>query len=198
MADDLTKDLCKNSHEECSLRHSPKGKVIWLFGLSGSGKSTIAERLEAILAPKKGKWMYRLDGDILRLGLNKDLGFSDQDRQENIRRTAEVAKLFADAGSLVIVSLITPLQSLRTLAKDIIGEDQIVEIYIKSSLETCEKRDPKGLYQKARDGQIKQFTGIDSPFEESTDSDLVIDTENLSIDESVEKIWNFIKKEISY
>lgn len=167
-----------------------KGKVIWLFGLSGSGKSTIADKLEEIMISNKGQSVYRLDGDALRLGLNSDLGFSERDRLENIRRTAEVAKLFADAGFIVIVSLITPLRSMRNLARDIIGRDRFIEVYIKASLEACETRAPKGLYKKARSGEIKEFTGIDSPFEEAEGSDMVIDTEQMSIEESVYWITN--------
>ena len=198
MLNNLTKNKGKVGYDERCQYLSQKGKVVWLFGMSGAGKSTIANRLEEFLTHKQDKIVYRLDGDNLRFGLNSNLGFSEEDRLENIRRTAEVARLFADAGLITIVSLITPMESMRRLAKGIIGQEHFIEIYIKTSLLTCEKRDPKGLYQKVRNGQIKQFTGIDSPFEESMDSDLVIDTEKLSIDESVEKIWNFIKKEISY
>lgn len=162
-------------------------KVIWLFGLSGSGKSTISGRLNEVLV-SEGINVYRLDGDCLRLGLNSDLGFSDEGRMENIRRAAEVAKLFADAGFLVLVSMITPMQSMRALAREIIGANRFVEVYVKASLEACEARDPKGLYKKARNGEIKDFTGIGSPFEEGADSDLLIDTEKLGLEEAAEEI----------
>lgn len=172
----------KNSYSEL------KGQVVWLFGLSGSGKSTIADKLEEVINSEKGIPVYRLDGDSLRMGLNNDLGFSEKDRLENVRRTAEVAMLFANAGFIVIVSLITPLQSMRTLARKIIGNDRFIDIYVKASLESCESRDPKGLYKKARKGDIEEFTGIDSPFDEVLDASLIIDTEKCSIENSVEQI----------
>lgn len=192
MINDIAKETNIISNDNQCRKLSHKGKVIWLFGLSGSGKSTIADRIAEILTSKRSQPTYRLDGDGLRTGLNSDLSFSDQDRRENIRRTAEVAKLFADAGFLVIVSLITPLQSMRTLARSIVGEERYFEVYVKASLETCEARDPKGLYDKVRKGEIKEFTGIDAPFEESLDSDLVINTEQLNLDNSVEKILRHI------
>lgn len=168
------------------------GKVVWLFGLSGSGKSTIADKLEELLRVETSS-VYRLDGDLLRTGLNSDLGFSEQDRMENIRRTAEVAKLFADAGFIVIASLITPLQSMRELAGKIIGMDKFMSIYVKTSLEVCEKRDPKGLYKKARNGEISSFTGIDSPFEVPAGADLVIDTEKYDVEKSAVMVIEHMK-----
>ena len=162
------------------------GKVIWFYGLSGSGKSTIADRLAEILISSRKLAVYRLDGDVLRTGLNSDLGFSERDRVENIRRAAEVAKILADEGFVVIASLITPQRTMRDLARDIIGAEKFVGIYVKASLETCENRDPKGLYKKMRKGEIKSFTGVDSPFEEPADNALVIETELLDIEAAVQ------------
>jgi len=170
-----------------------KGLVIWFTGISGSGKSTIAVELEKELT-KIGKLVYRLDGDNIRQGLCSDLGFSEEDRNENIRRITEVSKLFQDAGIITLVSFISPLKSMRKLAKDKIGDDTFVEVYVKASIETCIKRDPKGMYKKAIAGQIKDFTGISATYESPEKPDIVIDTENLTIVESVNIILNSIKR----
>lgn len=169
-----------------------KGLVIWLTGISGSGKSTIAVELEKELT-QIGKLVYRLDGDNVRQGLCSDLGFTEEDRNENIRRITEVSKLFKDAGIITLVSFISPLKSMRKLAKDKIGDDSFIEAYVKASVETCIKRDPKGMYKKAIAGQIKNFTGISATYESPENADIVIDTENLTIDESVKVILNHIK-----
>lgn len=153
-----------------------KSPVIWLTGLSGSGKSTIANELSKQLM-ELGKLCYILDGDNIRLGLNKDLTFSDDDRKENIRRIAEVAKLMSDAGVITITAFISPFIEERNNAKQIVGEDNFFEIFVDSSLELCESRDPKGLYKKARLGEIKMFTGIDSPYEKPIDPYMVLNTE---------------------
>jgi adenylylsulfate kinase len=150
-----------------------KSPVIWLTGLSGSGKSTIANEL-AIKLQQEGKLAYILDGDNVRMGLNKDLGFSDNDRKENIRRIAEVAKLLSDAGVIVITAFISPFREEREKAKEITGRDNFIEVFVRTSLETCEKRDPKGLYKKARAGEIPMFTGIDSPYEEPLNYDIMV------------------------
>jgi adenylyl-sulfate kinase len=150
-----------------------KSPVIWLTGLSGSGKSTIANEL-AIKLQQEGKLAYILDGDNVRMGLNKDLGFSDNDRKENIRRIAEVAKLLSDTGVIVITAFISPFREEREKAKEIIGRDNFIEVFVRTSLETCEKRDPKGLYKKARAGEIPMFTGIDSPYEEPLNYDIMV------------------------
>jgi len=152
------------------------GAVLWMYGLSGSGKSTLAHRLERELH-SAGRLVKVLDGDNVRVGLNRNLGFSDEDRLENIRRVAEVAKLFADCGIVVIASFITPNNELRRLARDIIGDDDLLEVYVRASYETCANRDPKGLYAKVKAGEVKHFTGRDSSFEEPERPDLVIDTE---------------------
>jgi bifunctional enzyme CysN/CysC len=164
------------------------GKTIWLTGLSGSGKSTIANELSSKLH-NEGKLVYVLDGDNIRMGLNKDLGFSDDDRKENIRRIAEVANLMTDLGVIVITAFISPFEKERQMAKDIIGEDNFIDIYIKAPLEVCEERDPKGLYKKARNGEISMFTGIDSPYEEPINPNMFIKTDKMSIEDSVEFIY---------
>jgi adenylylsulfate kinase len=173
-----------------------KGKVVWLIGLSGSGKSTIAEHLEAKLYDE-GFLTQVLDGDNIRSGLNNNLGFSDADRLENIRRIAEVAKLFANCGIVTLASFITPTEAIRQMAKDIIGEDKYIEVYVSTSLEACEGRDVKGLYDKARQGIIKNFTGIDSVFETPNNSEIILSTEGQTIDETVETLYQFIINKIS-
>ncbi len=170
-------------------------KVIWLYGLSGSGKSTLATALERRLFEEK-RLVYVLDGDNIRTGLNRGLGFSDDDRMENIRRIAEVSKLFLDAGVISINSFITPTDELRNLAREIIGED-LIQVYVKASFETCMQRDVKGLYAKAADGKVPNFTGKDSSFEEPEAPDLVIDTENQSEEESLETLFQFIRPKVA-
>jgi adenylylsulfate kinase len=160
-----------------------KGVAVWMTGLSASGKSTIAVETEKILI-EMGRAVYRLDGDNLRRGLNSDLGFSEKDRFENIRRAAEVCALFVDAGLIVLASFISPLASMRSLARAKTG-DSFIEVYVKADVETCEKRDPKGLYKKARAGEIPDFTGVTAPYEVPPSPDLVLDTERYSIEECV-------------
>jgi adenylylsulfate kinase len=174
-----------------------RGKVIWLIGLSGSGKSTIAEYLEAKLYDE-GFLTQVLDGDNIRSGLNKNLSFSDTDRLENIRRISEVAKLFANCGVVTLASFITPTEAIRQMAKEIIGEDKYIEVYVSTSLEACEDRDVKGLYDKARQGIIKNFTGIDSVFETPQNPAIIIPTEGFTVEESVQKLYDFIIEKISY
>jgi len=170
-----------------------KGLVIWLTGISGSGKSTIAVELEKELT-QIGKLVYRLDGDNIRQGLCSDLGFSEKDRNENIRRITEVSKLFKDAGIITIVAFISPIKSMRELARDKIGTDAFVEVYVKASVETCIKRDTKGMYKKAIAGEIKDFTGISSKYEIPEHPDIIIDTEKLTIEESVMIVLNQIHR----
>jgi len=169
-----------------------KSFVVWLTGFSGSGKSTIANALELSLF-EKGIRSFCLDGDNTRLGINKDLGFSSADRTENIRRVAEMSKLFLESGTIVITSFISPLISDREMAKNIIGDSDFVEVFINCPLEICEERDVKGLYAKARRGEIKDFTGIDSPFEAPLNSDIELFTNQNSIEECVEIILDKIK-----
>jgi len=168
-----------------------KSCTIWMSGLSGSGKSTIANQLETILN-EQGYHTYTLDGDNTRLGLNKGLGFSEEDRIENIRRVAEVAKILNDAGLVVICSFISPFEKNRTQAKEIIGEN-FIEVFIDADLETCEIRDPKGLYKKARTGEIKDFTGISSPFESPTNAIVLKNNTAEDLDRNVNLLVNLIK-----
>ena len=168
-----------------------KGQVLWMTGLSGSGKSTIANELEKILY-SQGKKTYILDGDNIRHGLNKDLGFTDKDRVENIRRVAEVAKLMCDAGLIVITAFISPFRLEREMARSLFEKNDFKEIYISTPLKVAEKRDPKGLYKKARQGKIPNFTGIDSIYEKPTNPELEIDTSKVSLSKAVKKILNII------
>ncbi|PCJ67823.1 MAG: adenylyl-sulfate kinase [Bacteroidetes bacterium] len=175
--------------------HGHNSFVVWFTGLSGSGKSTIAATLQVKLYDMKIN-TYMLDGDNIRLGLNSDLDFSETGRKENIRRIAEVAKLFTDAGSVTLCSFISPYIEEREKAKSIVSPENFLEVYVKCNLEECEKRDVKGLYERARKGEIKNFTGIDSPYEEPENPDIEIDTADLSVEESVELILNKIKSRL--
>lgn len=168
-----------------------RGGVLWFCGLSGSGKSTIAAGVERVLH-QQGRLTVRLDGDNLRTGLNSNLGFSDDDRLENIRRTSEVAKIFAENGAIVLCSLITPRGIHRDLARGILGDD-FAEIYVKASFEACEARDVKGLYAKAAKGEVAHFTGRDSSFEEPQQADLVIDTESVTVEDGVLEVLEFLR-----
>jgi adenylylsulfate kinase len=188
----LTKANFQISRSQKEKLNGHKSFVVWLTGFSGSGKSTIANALEVSLF-EKGIRSFCLDGDNTRLGINKDLGFSSADRTENIRRVAEMAKLFLESGTIVITSFISPLISDREMAKNIIGDSDFVEVFINCPLEICEERDVKGLYAKARRGEIKDFTGIDSPFEAPLNSDIELFTNQNSIEECVEIILEKIK-----
>lgn len=168
-----------------------KSFIIWLTGLSGSGKSTIATALEEKLYKNRAR-TYILDGDNIRHGLSKDLGFSDKDRVENIRRIGEVARLFVDSGIIVITAFISPFIAERNIARKLVQENEFIEVFVKCSLEECEKRDTKGLYKKARKGEIKQFTGIDSPYEDPVNPEIIVDTEKQSIEESVQQIYKYL------
>ena len=170
-------------------------KVIWFTGLSGSGKSTIALGLEKALHEKDFLTQV-LDGDNVRTGINNNLGFSDEDRTENIRRIAEVSSLFLNCGIITINSFVSPTIEIRQQAKNIIGANNFIEIFIDTPIEICEKRDVKGLYKKARAGEIKDFTGISAPFEAPKNADLVIKTDNQSIEDSVSEVFNFILEQI--
>jgi adenylylsulfate kinase len=174
-----------------------QGKAFWLTGLSGSGKSTLALEVEQRLT-KAGYYVVVLDGDNLRTGINANLGFAPDDRTENIRRTAEIAKLFVSFGAVVVLSLITPLESQRILAKSIIGSRDYYDIFIDTPFRICEDRDVKGLYALARAGQIKGFTGVDSPYEVPIDPSLCVRTEGKSIADSATVLYDFIIKKISY
>jgi adenylylsulfate kinase len=163
------------------------GLVIWFTGLSASGKSTLAIAVEKVLYDKRILTQV-LDGDKIRNGLNKNLGFSEDDRIENIRRIAEVGKLFSDCGIVAISAFISPTHAIRSMAREIIGERNFFEVYVSTPLEVCEQRDPKGLYKKARAGIIKDFTGISAPYEEPIHANLVLDTTDLTVQEASSRI----------
>ena len=188
---DITKHDFKISKSDREKIKNQKSCTIWMSGLSGSGKSTIANQLETILN-EQGYHTYTLDGDNTRLGLNKGLGFSEEDRIENIRRVAEVCKLMNEAGLIVICSFISPFEKNRTQAKEIIGEN-FIEVFIDADLETCEMRDPKGLYKKARAGEIKDFTGISSPFESPSNAIILKNNTEEDLDRNVILLVNLIK-----
>jgi adenylylsulfate kinase len=173
--------------------HGHHGVVLWFTGLSGAGKSTVAHALEERLH-MMGASTSVLDGDNVRHGLCGDLGFSIADRTENIRRVGEVVKLFLDAGIISLTAFISPLRSDRSRVRQLVGDADFVEIYCKCSLETCEARDVKGLYKKARAGEIKEFTGISSPYEEPEQPEVVIDTDTQDIDESVDQMIEYLRK----
>ncbi|MEN8182122.1 MAG: adenylyl-sulfate kinase [Myxococcota bacterium] len=170
-----------------------RGATIWLTGLSGSGKSTIAVAAEKVLI-ERGRLAYVLDGDNVRHGLNKNLGFSPEDRTENIRRIGEVAKLFTDSGVLCCTSFISPYRADRNAVRDSMQEGDFLEVYVSASLETCESRDVKGLYQKARAGEISEFTGISAPYEAPERPELVLDTNRQTLEESVSELVGFLER----
>ena len=174
-------------------KNRSRARALWLTGLSGAGKSAIARELNCRLF-QKGYQAYVLDGDNVRHGLNSDLGFSPEDRKENIRRIAEVAKLFVDAGFIVITSFISPYREDREKARSLFVQGDFVEVYVKAGVSVCEKRDTKGLYQKARQGLIKEFTGISAPYEAPENSELIVNTEIQNIDESVGQILKYLEE----
>jgi adenylylsulfate kinase len=169
--------------------------VFWFTGLSGSGKSTIANKLEQVLFQKQLQ-TYTLDGDNIRSGINKGLSFTPEDRQENLRRIGEIAKIFVDSGIITIAAFVSPLEVDRKLVRDIVGKSDFIEIFVDTSLEECERRDKKGLYKRARAGEIKNFTGIDSPYERPLNPDIVIKTEFETEEEAVQKIISFMEDKL--
>lgn len=174
-----------------------RGLTVWFTGLSGSGKSTIAVALERRLS-QQGIFSRILDGDNIRTGINRGLGFSEEERRENIRRIAEVSKLFTETGIVTLSAFVSPTNKLREMAREIIGKEDFVEIFVATPLEECERRDVKGLYAKARRGEIKDFTGITSPFEAPESPALAIDTTNLSVEEAVERVLEIIIPKIKH
>jgi adenylylsulfate kinase len=179
------------SRRDKEIRLRQRARVVWLYGLSGSGKSTLAAALERRLHDD-GFTTHLLDGDNVRTGLNRDLGFSEAERGENIRRVAETSKLFLQAGVVVINAFITPTRALRELARGIIGTDDFIEVYVEASWETCTRRDPKGLYAAAGRGQVRQFTGRDAPFEPPEQVALVINTDHEPVERSLERLYAFV------
>lgn len=187
----------KVSADERQRLMNQRPKLIWFTGLSGSGKSTLAVQLEAALHAKGFK-TYLLDGDNIRSGLNRDLSFTDEARVENIRRISEVCKLFLDAGVVLLSAFISPFQADREQVKGIVGNENYIEVFVDAPLEVCEQRDVKGLYKKARAGEVKNFTGISSPYEKPTQPDVVIATDKMSVDESMKVLIKEIVPRISY
>lgn len=185
------------SREEKEQQLRQRGLTVWFTGLSGSGKSTIAVALERRLS-QQGIFSRILDGDNIRTGINRGLGFSEEERRENIRRIAEVSKLFTETGIVTLSAFVSPTNELREMARDIIGKEDFVEIFVATPLEECERRDVKGLYAKARRGEIKDFTGITSPFEAPESPALAIDTTNLSVEEAVERVLEIIIPKIKH
>lgn len=185
------------NREQKEKKINQKGLTIWMTGLSGSGKTTLANQLEKKLFLENNICIV-LDGDALRQGINKRLGFSEQERYENIRRTAEISKINTQNGIISIVALISPLQGMRDLAKEIVGVGDFIEVYISTSLEECEKRDVKGLYIKARQDKVSDLTGIQSKYEIPHNPDIIINTEVVSIDACVQQIYEFVKERIKF
>ncbi len=183
----------KVTRQERAAQKRQRPCIVWLTGLSGSGKSTLANALEGELYAA-GHHSYLLDGDNIRMGLNHGLGFSDADRVENIRRIGEVAKLFVDAGLIAITAFISPFRADRDMVRALVGPDEFFEVYVKAPLEVCEQRDPKGMYKKARAGVIKQFTGIDSPYEEPLKPELVIDTAAHDLEHSTRQLLEALRR----
>lgn len=193
MTENLTWHKTKITKSQRSKLKAHKPLCLWFTGLSGSGKSTIANGVEAELH-EKGIHTYLLDGDNIRRRLNKDLGFSDEDRTENIRRIGEVAKLFVDAGLIVITAFISPFQKDRNLVRSFFEDGEFIEVFVDCNMETCEERDPKGLYKKARASRIDNFTGIDSKYESPANPEIVLNNDNsTSIDENVQKVIKYLE-----
>jgi adenylylsulfate kinase len=181
--------VVKREHRERLL--GQRGVTLWFTGLSGAGKSTLAVAVEGALH-KLGNLTYILDGDNIRSGINNNLSFSPEDRKENIRRIAEIAKLFRDAGVITLTAFISPYREDRQLARDLAGTDDFIEVFVDASLETCEQRDPKGLYKKARAGEIPEFTGISAPYEAPESPELHVNTSTQSVEECVRKIIGYL------
>ena len=191
----ITRDVSKYSKQVRAQKVGQRGRIVWFTGLSGSGKSTIARIVEKKLLDQ-GTQAYTLDGDNLRFGLNGDLGFSNSDRRENIRRVGEVAKLFCDANVLCLCSFISPFEKDRQWVRSLVQNDEFVEVYIQTSLQECERRDVKGLYKKARSGEINNFTGISSPYEVPENPEITINTLELSPEESAQKVIHYLLESI--
>jgi adenylylsulfate kinase len=183
--------------QERQQKNGHKSTILWFTGLSGAGKSTLANEVERRLH-EKGVHTYLLDGDNIRHGINKDLGFSPEDRTENIRRIGEVAKLFVDAGVIVLTAFISPYRADRELARNLVEDGEFIEVYVKCALEECEKRDPKGLYKKAKAGEIPEFTGISAPYEEPENPELIIETDAQSLEACAEQVVEYLEKKIIF
>jgi adenylylsulfate kinase len=193
-AENLTWHIGEVDREARAAAHGHRGAVLWFTGLSGSGKSTIGHRVERMLI-ERGAFAYVLDGDNVRHGLNSDLGFAPEDRVENIRRIGEVARLFADAGGLVLSAFISPYRADRDRVRALMGSGEFVEVFVDTPLEICEARDPKGLYKKARAGEISNFTGLDAPYEVPESPEVHLETANLSVDEAAAQVIRYLDEQ---
>jgi adenylyl-sulfate kinase len=191
-ADNLTWHVGEVDKDARTKAHGHRGAILWFTGLSGSGKSTIGHRVERMLI-ERGAFAYVLDGDNVRHGLNSDLGFAAEDRVENIRRIGEVARLFSDAGALVVSAFISPYRQDRDRIRGLVPEGEFVEVFVDTPLEVCEARDPKGLYKKARAGEIKNFTGLDAPYEPPEQPEVHLKTATLSVDEAAEQVIRYLE-----
>ncbi len=195
MAEQLATNVTWHDHsvtrEERQKLNRHKGVVLWFTGLSGCGKSTVANAVDRMLHDR-GLHTFVLDGDNIRMGLNKNLGFSPEDRVENIRRIGEVAKLFADSGVIVSTAFISPYREDRDKVRELVPKGEFLEVYVKASLETCEGRDPKGLYKKARAGEIKGFTGIDAPYEEPEAAEITLDSDSKGIEQLANEVISYL------
>jgi adenylylsulfate kinase len=193
MANNIIRHEYAVTRQDREQAHNHRAFVLWFTGLSGSGKSTITNEVEQELF-KKGFKTFTLDGDNIRSGINKNLGFTPEDRTENLRRIAEVAKLFVNAGNITLAAFISPMRKDRAMVEEIIGEEYFFEIFIDTPLDICEKRDPKGLYKKARAGEIKDFTGIDAPYEPPLNPDLHLKTLENTLESCVKKVITFVEQ----
>jgi adenylyl-sulfate kinase len=193
-AANLTWHIGEVDREARTAAYGHRGAILWFTGLSGSGKSTIAHRVERMLV-ERGAFAYVLDGDNVRHGLNSDLGFSTEDRVENIRRIGEVARLFADAGALVLSAFISPYRKDRDRVRALMGPNEFVEVFVDTPLEICETRDPKGLYKKARAGEISNFTGLDAPYEQPKAPEVHLETVSLTIDEAATCVTRYLEEQ---
>ena len=192
--ENLTWHVGEVDREARAAAHGHRGAVLWFTGLSGSGKSTIGHRVERMLI-ERGAFAYVLDGDNIRHGLNSDLGFSPEDRIENIRRIGEVSRLFADSGALVVSAFISPYRKDRDRIRGLTGPGEFVEVFVDTPLEICEARDPKGLYKKARAGEISNFTGLDAPYEAPVSPEVHLETADLSIDEAAAQVISYLDEQ---
>ncbi|WP_397537737.1 adenylyl-sulfate kinase [Rummeliibacillus pycnus] len=187
MAENIVWHESSVTKEEREEKSGQKSVILWFTGLSASGKSTIANAFAREVF-NRGKGVYVLDGDNIRHGLNKDLGFDEESRKENIRRIGEVAKLFVDAGQIVCTAFISPYRQDREVVRQLVEDEEFLEVYVKASVEICEKRDPKGLYKKAKAGEIPNFTGVSAPYEAPINPEIILDTEQYSIEECVQQL----------
>jgi adenylylsulfate kinase len=192
--ENLTWHIGEVDREDRAAAHGHRGAVLWFTGLSGSGKSTIGHRVERMLI-ERGAFAYVLDGDNIRHGLNSDLGFAPEDRVENIRRIGEVARLFADAGGIVLSAFISPYRQDRDRVRGLMTEGEFIEVFVDTPLEICEARDPKGLYKKARAGEISNFTGLDAPYEAPESPEVHLRTANLSVDEAAGLVIRYLEQQ---